>query len=610
MDTRSLPSDRPSTFEPGGVPFVGWSRVAHEFRVKAAEMAPGGFLRPLIIGDPGVGKKTMARAWLRVAGRGEGEWPIVDLDTWRDVLPDRCIAVTTKRPPSNRPCFLLESGAWGYAPQRPPGEPTLPADLMQRFAITLYVPPLYGHREIDILAFLDYWNKVRSQDYGIRYRKIDAALVHRMLFEDDWPANLEGISRVLRRIGHCDSHNHTIEYNIVNNTREINVLKDRTVHLGWFAPPNAERRQPGARLVEWLWGKGDIPVTAMADVAVRLYLRLCQLSPPGSVETHPRGLDPRELLLPQNLEGPGPKLTALQFLGSSPESFVREAVLPGVGINSDARERQVARFLDFVTRGSIFGTDVPALQAGLAIDPVAVARVFARSNQPEPRRSSAIPALAPEPTPAASADLPLHRFVVEGDSYFIEFHGPERVEKGFFPCSGNLGLSYYRHLIGCRGEGVGRDPESLERHAGRGALRQAPSHEDASAAEGFVVRPTHQPVLDDEAKAEYDERLKDNLIELSRAKKDRDLAEMQRLEAERDFILSELKEAFYGQHSKDLDNAVKEARDRVRKAMEDVRRRLAVRKMPQLAEYLKEATIYQGGRWSYRPPRPEREWQT
>ena len=166
MDTRSSPSDRPSTFEPGGVPFVGWSRVAHEFRVKAAEMAPGGFLRPLIIGDPGVGKKTMARAWLRVAGRGEGEWPIVDLDTWRDVLPDRCIAVTTKRPPSNRPCFLLESGAWGYAPQRPTGEPTLPADLMQRFAITLYVPPLYGHREIDILAFLDYWNKVRSQDYG------------------------------------------------------------------------------------------------------------------------------------------------------------------------------------------------------------------------------------------------------------------------------------------------------------------------------------------------------------------------------------------------------------------------------------------------------------
>ena len=218
MDTRSSRSDRPSTFEPGGVPFVGWSRVAYEFRVKAAEMAPGGFLRPLIIGDPGVGKKTMARAWLRVAGQGEGEWPIVDLDTWRDAMPDRCIAVTTRRPPSSRPCFLLESGTWGdLRPERPPDEPTLPADLMQRFAITLYVPPLYGHREIDILAFLGLLERRFEARilYGIRYRKIDAALVHRMLFEDDWPANLEGISRVLRRIRHFDSHNYTIEYNIV-----------------------------------------------------------------------------------------------------------------------------------------------------------------------------------------------------------------------------------------------------------------------------------------------------------------------------------------------------------------------------------------------------------
>ena len=181
---------------------------------RPAEMAPGGFLRPLIIGDPGVGKKTMARAWLRVAGRGEEEWPIVDLDTWRDAMPDRCIAVTTRRPPSSRPCFLLESGTWGNAPQRPPDEPTLPADLMQRFAITLYVPPLHGHREIDILAFLDYWSKVQIQNYRIRYRKIDVALVHRMLFEDDWPANLEGISRVLRRIGHFES------YNIAKSWRE------------------------------------------------------------------------------------------------------------------------------------------------------------------------------------------------------------------------------------------------------------------------------------------------------------------------------------------------------------------------------------------------------
>ena len=70
MDTRSSRSDRPSTFEPGDVPFLGWSRVAHEFRVKAAEMAPRGILRPLIIGDPGVGKRTMAKVLAPSLGPG------------------------------------------------------------------------------------------------------------------------------------------------------------------------------------------------------------------------------------------------------------------------------------------------------------------------------------------------------------------------------------------------------------------------------------------------------------------------------------------------------------------------------------------------------------
>ena len=126
MDTRSSRSDRPSTFEPGDVPFLGWSRVAHEFRLKAAEMAPGGFFSPLIVGDPGVGKRTMAYVWRRVAGQSQEERPIIDLDTWGDVLPDRCIA-TTKRPPSDRPCFLLEKGTWGMHPSdRRASPPCLP----------------------------------------------------------------------------------------------------------------------------------------------------------------------------------------------------------------------------------------------------------------------------------------------------------------------------------------------------------------------------------------------------------------------------------------------------------------------------------------------------
>jgi len=592
METRSSRSDRPSTLKPGDVPFLGWSRVAHEFRIKAAVMAPQGF-RPLIIGDPGVGKRTMAKSWLQASGRGKEEWPIIDLDTWREELPDRCIAVTTKRPPSDRPCFLLESGAWGYAPQRPAGQPTLSADLMQRFAITLYVPPLHGHREIDILAFLDYWIWDPSNSSRVRYKAIDAALVLRMLFDNDWPANLEGVSRALRHSSRLIFHAEGGWHAGRQAKYEVDCLRDRWAEQGWIAPPTSLQANPTAAWpVEWLWGEPDIPVGAMADFAARLYLRFCQLSPPDPAATSPCGRDPRELLRLQGFEEFAPTLTAVQFCGLSPESFVHELVLPDASTRPGDQSGKAARLLKLVESGSILGTNVPALQAGLAINPVAVVRASAPTGRANP------------------ADLPPHRFVVESDNYFIEFHGRNGIEEGTFPRSSYLGLSYFRHLIASQGEAAGLDPKSLEHLARHGSLPQDPRHEDAAVGKGFVVRPTHQPVLDDEAKAAYEKRLKENRCELWRAERDQDLAEMQRLEEEYRSIVSELDGAFHGQHSKDLDKTAKQARDRVRKAMDDTQKRLALKQMSQLAKHLEEAMIYQDGRWSYRPPRPERKWQT
>ena len=213
-----------------------------------------------------------------------------------------------------------------------------------------------------------------------------------MLFEDDWPANLEGISRALRRIRHSDFHNHNIECNIVDNIREINVLKDRMAHLGWFAPPNAAETSTWSQAGGVALGEGGHPGYGDGGrCREALFEALPAFSARFRRNTSPGVWIPANCCCPRTLKDPAPSSRPSSSFGSSPESFVREAVLPGVGINSEAREGQVARFLDFVTRGSIFGTDVPALQAGLAIDPVAVARVFARSNQPEPRRSPAIP---------------------------------------------------------------------------------------------------------------------------------------------------------------------------------------------------------------------------
>ena len=61
MDKATQRAQVSSSLEPKDVPFVGWSQAAHAFRIKAATLAPKGIL-PLLIGDPGVGKRCMARA--------------------------------------------------------------------------------------------------------------------------------------------------------------------------------------------------------------------------------------------------------------------------------------------------------------------------------------------------------------------------------------------------------------------------------------------------------------------------------------------------------------------------------------------------------------------
>ena len=168
---------------------------------------------------------------------------------------------------------------------------------MQRFAITLYVPPLHGHREIDILAFLDSWTRVPSNSRRVRFRAIDAALVLHMLFDNDWPANLEGVSRALRHFSRLIFHEERSGQAGRRAEYEVDCLRDRWAELGWIAPPTPRQASPTAAWpVTWLWGKADIPVGAMADFAVTLYLRFCQLAPPGPAATPPRGPDPRELL--------------------------------------------------------------------------------------------------------------------------------------------------------------------------------------------------------------------------------------------------------------------------------------------------------------------------
>ena len=82
---------------PKPIPFVGWSSAASRFREVVASHAPGGKNRVLLLGPTGVGKKTMAKVWQKVAGNEGSKIPIVNLDSKgaATTIPDPCIAIST-----------------------------------------------------------------------------------------------------------------------------------------------------------------------------------------------------------------------------------------------------------------------------------------------------------------------------------------------------------------------------------------------------------------------------------------------------------------------------------------------------------------------------------
>src|SRR5208337_4232827 len=320
-----------SSLEPKDVPFVGWSRAAHEFRVKAATLAPKGIL-PLLIGDPGVGKRCMARVWRDIAGFGE-ETPIIDLDLNPVDLPSRCIGYTTRRPDRHRFCFHLDEGFTLYAPQGREGQPTLPGDLMQHFGISLYMPPIHGHREIDLLAHLDYCNKVRFPHSGFRYSEISVPLINRLFFDNDWPSNLRGLSRFLEVVSDLDRREAKATL-AQGNVVDLGTLRDHK-EIRMFDRPSP--RDPESRVVDWTCDAEDVPICLIPDLAIRIFHWDCRHGPLG----HPDSEDPdselRRVLLPESLRDGTTGLRVHNFLRMTAEEYTRDILF--LGLNVDDPER-------------------------------------------------------------------------------------------------------------------------------------------------------------------------------------------------------------------------------------------------------------------------------
>ncbi|MFO0892839.1 MAG: hypothetical protein U0790_27320 [Isosphaeraceae bacterium] len=649
----------PSQLDGIHVPFLGWSRAAHEFRRLAARLAPTGSFRPLIIGESGVGKRTMACVWRRVSGQSPEERPIIDLDTWGDAVPFECIAVTARRPPPGRDCWRLDEGAWGEAG----GRGDLPAELMQRFSIPIYMPPLHGCRQIDALAYLDFCTRARFPRHRIEYRRIAADLIEGILFGSDWPANLAGLARSLRNLSYADGGRLSPADHRGGSDPPGDTLRDRWPELRWFGSRGVGSDNSG--LVAWACGGEEVAAESVPDVAVRLYTRLAQSRVAEHSGREAEGMHRSPGTPKVSTDLPPPDLTAREFLELSEEQFARRYLIAHDPAGVEGGHRELESALGWLRKTRILGTDFTALQAGLRIYPVradlpsyraiAVNQVRSRMRNPE----IDLPAdRAPSQVPISPAEA--DEFRLEQGIFHIVYHSPSAdTEKESYPRDKGLGLAYYRYLLQHPGRKF--SPTALEQAVANKGLA-ARGDIDRSEWEAMSSGPAYDAILDDQARREIATRLEEIAGEITRAERRGDLSKVDRLrqestklhaglnqtvrnphearlaelheglkevyrdleearedgnaveigelEEQRQSLVDELARIMKGARDKALDMSAKKARDRVRKAMGQACKSFMLGKLPGLALHLRGAVVFKHGRWSYHPPEGSLPWRT
>jgi DNA-binding CsgD family transcriptional regulator len=195
---------------PRRLPLIGWSTAAQRFR----ELAESGELGDsvLIVGEPGVGKRTFAEAYkFYFRSRYKESLPIVPIDPRMADIPDRCIA-TTVHPPAygravaggRRAARVGEAGARHLdigkrqpIPDEECGAEPLGDAVVARFAQTWYLPPL-RRRLIDVLALLHFYGCRVFPKEGPSVRAVDSDLIHQLLLDRPWLGNAAGLLGFLR----------------------------------------------------------------------------------------------------------------------------------------------------------------------------------------------------------------------------------------------------------------------------------------------------------------------------------------------------------------------------------------------------------------------------
>ena len=601
-----------SSLEPKDVPFVGWSQAAHAFRIEAATLAPKGIL-PLLIGDPGVGKRCMARAWRDVAGFG-AEIPIIDLDQVAVELPPKCIGFTTRRPERHRACFRLDEGVMLYVPPGRKGQPILPSELMQHFGIALYMPPIHQHREIDLLAHLDYCNKVRFPRSGFRYRGISVPLINRLFFDNDWPSNLRGLSRFLENVSDLDRRQAKAN-NLRNGVLNLGTLRDHP-EIRMFNRPSP--RDPEARIVDWICDAEDVPIRLIPDLAVRIFHWDCRHGPIGHSGSEPSDSELRRVLLTEELCRRTTGLRVRDFLRITAESYTRDILFLGLDVDDPVRPDRKAWFstmLNHVERDSHFGATFSSLQAGLAIDLTRHGEMLSMGDS-SPSATELVPrpndAEANRKSVSATADL-LNRFERRNGLFHLEFHADGCHEKDDILLRECIGLAYYELLL--RNPGLDLEAERLHSF---GKSKEKPEQflqlsksgvESNAALSNRDVSTTSRALRGKrEQDGRIDQRSRQNALDRLKAiKQDKDKArelgkfgEIPELEEQERKIKWYLDQNTYHGQIKDQGPVVQSYVENTGKNLRNALARIR-KKMPGLAGHLEQFVKSKAGRWRYNP---------
>lgn len=183
------------------VPFIGWSTSADQFRRLTAAKRLA--YSTLIVGEPGVGKRTMALA-IRSAARGRGyQLTTEEINHQTSSIPGRCIAVSHSPIGSGRDVppgrvaprtnsellpLHLDTGKYGPIPDNECQGMSLNDGIISQFVEKLYVPPL-RRRQIDILALLHFCGTRVFPELKLKCNKVSSKLIHQLILDSSWLGN-------------------------------------------------------------------------------------------------------------------------------------------------------------------------------------------------------------------------------------------------------------------------------------------------------------------------------------------------------------------------------------------------------------------------------------